>query len=71
MIIRNNFNLNKHNLNQNKDYLQEEKIVLKKSIDNLDNRYKKGQIDFEKFKKVANDYAIEHQNLNERINKKH
>ena len=69
MIIRNSFNINKHNLNKNNDYLQEEKKGLIKSIDNLDERYKNGEIDFEKFKELANNYAKAHEDLNQRINK--
>ena len=70
MIIKNNFNLNKNNFHK-KDYLEEERLGLKKSIDKLDSRYKNGEIDIEKFKKVANNYAIQQKNLNQRINDKH
>ena len=75
MIIRNGFNINKHNLNNNKDtnhdYLNQEKRGSMKSIERLDERYQKGQIDFDKFKKIAGNYATQHKNLNERLNKKH
>lgn len=68
MIIRHGFNLNRNSFNKRNE-LQEQKIGLKKSIDNLDNRYKSGQIDIDKFKKIANNYADQHKDLNSRINK--
>ena len=77
MIIRNNFNNNKNNFgsrrnfDDNNNYLDQQKNGLKRSIDNLDDRYKKGQIDFDKFKKIADNYAVQHKNLNQRINKNH
>lgn len=71
MIIKNNFNINNNKFHKENDYLQEELIGLKKSIDKLDNRYKKGEIDLDKFKKVANNYAIQHQKINQRMNDKH
>ena len=75
MIIRNNFNNktfgNRINSNDNNNYLDLQKRGLQKSIDNLDERYKKGEIDINKFKKIAGNYAIQHENLNQRINKHH
>ena len=68
MIIRNNFGLDKKGFNRQPDYLEQEKIGLKKSIDNLDARYKKGEIDIEKFKKIAGGYAARQEDLNRRIN---
>lgn len=75
MIIRNNFNNNKNTFNRrnfnedNNNYLDQQKRGLRKSIENLDERYKSGEVDFEKFKKIANNYAHQHKNLNQRINK--
>ncbi len=74
MIIRNNFNANRrfnNNENNQNSYLDEQKKVLCRSIDNLDKRYKNGEVDLNKFKKIANSYAERHQNLNNRINKNH
>ncbi len=69
MIIGNNFNLKTSRLNKvnNNDFLQKEKDGLQKSINNLDKRYKSGEIDIEKFKKIANNYAKQHEDLNRRI----
>ena len=76
MIIRNTFNNNKNNFGSrknindlNNNYLDQQKSGLRKSINNLDERYKNGEIDFDKFKKIADNYAIQHKNLNQRINK--
>lgn len=77
MIIRNNFNkgnnmferVRRIDSNNDNNYLDEEKEFLKKSIDNLDRRYKNGEVSHEQFKKIANNYALEHKNLNERRNK--
>lgn len=78
MIIRNNFNSNKNNFGSrrnfnenNNDYFDQQKMGLRKSIDNLDERYKNGEVDFDKFKKIANNYAEQHKNLNDRINNNH
>ena len=62
MIIGNNFNLKTSRLNKvnNNDFLQKEKDGLQKSINN-------GEIDIEKFKKIANNYAKQHEDLNRRI----
>ena len=69
MIIGNNFNLKTSRLNKvnNNDFLQKEKDGLQKSINNLDKRYKSGEIDIEKFKKISNNYAKQHEDLNRRI----
>lgn len=75
MIIRHTFNNgnsfeNRRNINKdNNNYLDEQKRGLRKSIDNLDERYKKGEIDITKFKKIAGNYATQHENLNQKINK--
>ena len=45
MIIRNDY------LNQNKDYLEREKMGLNKAIENYDKRFKNGEIEREKFLK--------------------
>lgn len=77
MIIRNNFNNNKAfgnrmNINDNNNnYFDQQKQGLRKSINKLDERYKNGEVDFEKFKKIANNYANQHRDLNQRINKNH
>lgn len=78
MIIRNNFDKNNNGFghkrridSNNNNYLDEEKEFLKKSIDNLDKRYKNGEVSHEQFKRIAGNYALEHKNLNERINKHH
>lgn len=71
MIIRNNFNINKHGFNKQQDYLQEEKKELKNSIDHLDKRFKNKEVDIEKFKKIMGNYASQHEKLNDRINKKY
>lgn len=76
MIIRNNFNSNKafgsrRNFDDNNNYLDQQKKGLQRSIENLDDRYKKGEIDINKLKKIADNYATQHENLNQRINKKH
>ena len=76
MIIRNNFNSNKafgsrRNFDDNNNYLDQQKKGLQRSINNLDDRYKKGEIDINKFKKIASNYATQHENLNQRINKNH
>lgn len=75
MIIRNNFNNktfgSRRNFDDNNNYLDQQKRGLQRSIDNLDDRYKKGEIDINKFKKIAGNYAVQHENLNQRINKKH
>lgn len=74
MIIRNNFNTNRrfnNNENNQNSYLDEQKKALCRSIDNLDKRYKNGEVDLNKFKKIANSYAERHQDLNNRINKNH
>ena len=69
MIIRNGFNPNKNAFNKNnQDYLNEEKIGLRRSIDNLDTRYKNGEINIDKFKKIADNYATQQEDLNKRIN---
>lgn len=78
MIIRNNFSGNKNNFgsrmninDNNNNYFDQQKQGLRKSINNLDERYKNGEVDFEKFKKIANNYANQHRDLNQRINKNH
>ena len=76
MIIRNNFNNknnfgSRRNFDDNNNYLDQQKNGLRKSINNLDERYKKGEIDFDKFKRIAGNYATQHENLNQRINKNH
>ena len=78
MIIRNNFNSNKNNLGSrrnfdqnNNNYFDQQKKGLQRSIENLDERYKNGEIDINKFKKIADNYAVQHENLNQRINKNH
>lgn len=66
MIISNKF----ERIDREKDRLVKEKLGLKKGIDNLDKRYKNGEIDIEKFSKIANNYAREHKNINDRLNKR-
>ena len=69
MIIRNGFNPNKNAFNKNnQDYLNEEKIGLRRSIVNLDTRYKYGEINIDKFKKIADNYATQQEDLNKRMN---
>lgn len=76
MIIRNTFNSNKSNFGSrrnfnedNNNYLDQQKRGLQRSIDNLDERYQRGEIDINKFKKIAGNYAEQHQDLNRRINR--
>jgi len=78
MIIRNNFNNNKNNFGSrrnfnedNNNYLDQQKRGLQRSIDNLDERYKKGEVDIDKFKKIANNYATQHEILNQKLNNRH
>lgn len=74
MIIRNTFNSNKNNFGSRRNfddsnnYLDQQKKGLQKSIDKLDERYQNGEIDINKFKKIAGNYAEQHEDLNRRIN---
>jgi len=63
MIIENKF------FKSEKDYLLEQKEGLKKAIDNLDSRFKKDQIDREKFLKQNAEFAKRQEKLNKEFEK--
>ena len=70
MIIKNNFDPTKNNLEKKRQAtseLMERKRILKQSIDKLNTRYQKGAIDNNKFTKIADKYAIEQKNINFRM----
>lgn len=67
MIIKNDFK------NIKKDYLQEEKEGLNRAVLNLDKRFKKNEIDREKFLKQNLEFAKRQVELNkkqEKLNRK-
>ena len=63
MIIRNDY------LNQDRNYLQEEKKGLNKAIDNFDKRFKNNQVERENFLKGLDEFAKKQKDLNKRIDK--
>lgn len=63
MIIKNNFN------NYKIDYLQKEKDSIRKSVTKLDEKFKKGEIDREKFLKQNSEFAKRQEDLTKKINR--
>ena len=63
MIIKNDF------FKENNNYLMQEKEGLNKAIKKLDDRFKKGEIDREKFLKQNQEFAKKQMELNKRIEK--
>ena len=63
MIIKNDF------FKENNNYLTQEKDGLNKAIKKLDDRFKKDEIDREKFLKQNQEFAKKQMELNKRIEK--
>jgi len=63
MIIKNDY------LNQNRDYLEREKMGLNKAIENFDKRFKNNEVDRSTFLKGLNDFSKKQIDLNKRIEK--
>ena len=63
MIIKNDF------FQENNNYLMQEKEGLNKAIKKLDDRFKKEEIDREKFLKQNQEFAKKQIELNKRIDK--
>ncbi len=63
MIIKNDF------FKENNNYLTQEKDGLNKAIKKLDDRFKKDEIDREKFLKQNQEFAKKQIELNKRIEK--
>lgn len=63
MIIKNDF------FKENNNYLMQEKEELNKAIKKLDDRFKKEEIDREKFLKQNQEFAKKQLELNKRIEK--
>ena len=63
MIIKNDY------LNQNRDYLEREKMGLNKAIENFDKRFKKNEVERSTFLKGMDEFAKKQIDLNKRIEK--
>ena len=61
MIIKNDY------LNQNRDYLEREKMGLNKAIENFDKRFKNNEIERSNFLKGLDNFAKKQRDLNKRI----
>ena len=63
MIIKKDY------LNQNRDYLEREKMGLNKAIENFDKRFKNNEVEREKFLKGLDEFSKKQIDLNKRIEK--
>ena len=65
MIIKNNFNKNNSQIN----YLEQEKEGIRKAVAKWEERFKKNEIDREKFLKQKQEFAKRQKELSKKINK--